>query len=168
MVTAFNLAHRMPWGQGESISFVRPSMKFEKIKLAIETGLFNNDLCSLVTPPSMTEIINHSKSFPFPLSEEHIELLQQWGGSGLDEIRINSLERVECEDGFIAFANDYNGYIFKYNQLGHVYVEDSDGGDVKQLADSIADFIHNVFLGENCVDFYGVDWLDDLKKHKLV
>lgn len=143
-------------------------MKFEKIKLAIETGLFNKDLCSLIAPPSMTEINNHSKSFPFPLSEDHIDLLQQWGGSGLDEIRINSLDRVECDGSYIAFANDYNGYIFKYNRLGHVYVEDTDGGDVKQLADSITDFINNVLLGKNCVEFYGVVWLDDLKNHKLV
>ena len=143
-------------------------MKFEKINIAIVSGLFNKDMCRLVTPPSISEIENHSKSLPFPLSEDHIDLLKQWGGSSLDEIRINSLERVEFENGFISFANNYNGFIFKYDRLGNVYLEDTDGGDVKQLAVSIVDFIDNVFLGKNCVKLYGDEWLDELKSHKLV
>ena len=143
-------------------------MKFQKIKLAIESSLFNTEMIRLKTPPSLSEIQKHSKSLAFPLIHEHVELLQEWGGSRLDEIRINSLDRVECDGQYITFANDYNGYIFKYDHLGNVYAEDTDGGNIIRLADSIVDFIDNVFLGEKCVDFYGVEWLEDLKKHNLV
>lgn len=143
-------------------------MKFEKIKRAIDSGLFIKDMCSIELPPSMSDIQKHSKSLPFPLSSAHIALLQEWGGSGLDEIRINPLDRVKSDGSYITFANDYNGFVFKYNRLGNVYAQDTDGGDVSQLADSIEDFINNVFLGDKCVEFYGVEWLEDLKKHNLV
>jgi hypothetical protein len=83
-------------------------------------------------------------------------LLLEWGGSNLDEIRINGLDNINCEQAFVTFANDYDGFVYKYDQTGAVFSEDTE------------EFINEVLLGKRCVPFYGEGWLDELRKHKLV
>jgi len=48
-----------------------------------------------------------------------------------------------------------------------VFVEDSDGGEIKKLASSISDFINNIILGEHGELFYGEDWVSELRKHGI-
>lgn len=146
---------------------VRPRM-YEKLKLAIDSGLFSAGLTEVVPPPTSDEIVAKANQLPVPLRPEHVQLLLEWGGSNLDEIRINGLHQVICNGALVEFANDYNGFIYRYDQTGAVFSEDTDGGLIEEVASSIPEFINEVFLGERCVPFYGVDWLEELRKHKLV
>lgn len=146
---------------------VRP-MKFAKLQKAIDSGLFSEGLTNVVTPPTLSAIEAKAKSLPIPMHADHVSLLLEWGGSNLDEIRINPLERVECDGKFVDFANDYNGFVYKYDRNGFVYSEDTDGGELEKLAENISEFINEVFLGPRCEQSYGADWLEDLRKHGLV
>jgi hypothetical protein len=141
---------------------------YEKLRTAIDSGLFKRSLTEVVPPPSAEDIRVRASSLPLPLHPEHVQLLLEWGGSNLDEIRINGLENVNCEQDCVTFANDYNGFVYKYDQTGAVFSEDTDGGSVERVAGSIPEFINEVLLGERCVPFYGEAWLDELRKHKLV
>lgn len=141
---------------------------YEKLRIAIDSGLFKRSLIKVVSPPSAEAIRVRANSLPLPLHPEHVQLLLEWGGSNLDEIRIDGLERVDCDEAFVRFANDYNGFVYKYDHTGAVFSEDTDGGLIEKMAESIPEFINEVFLGERCVPFYGEDWLDELRKHKLV
>jgi hypothetical protein len=144
-------------------------MSYEKIQLAIDTSQLSKDMCEIVEPPKQEEIQHASEKLKIALSKDHVDLLTEWGGSILDEIRINSLEKVlYSEEGYIEFANDYNGFIYKYDKNGHVFSEDTDGGEVKQLANSVSEFINDFFLGEKGKEYYGDDWVNDLKKNNLV
>jgi len=69
-------------------------MSYEKINKAIESGLFSCEMCEIVKPPSLEEISKFSSNAGIQLNKEHIDLLVQWGGSNLDEIRINGLGKV--------------------------------------------------------------------------
>ena len=140
---------------------------YEKLRRAIDSGLFKAGLTEIVPPPTSGEIAARANQLPSPLHPEHIQLLLEWGGSNLDEIRINGLHKVRCDGAFVEFASDYNGFIYKYDRTGAVYSEDTDGGLNQQVALSIPEFINEVFLGERCVPHYGHDWLAELRKHKL-
>ena len=142
-------------------------MSYEKIELAIKSGLLSEDMCEIVIPPTRGEINEFQNKTGHILSEGHFELLLKWGGSNLDEIRINSLKNTVCANGYIEFANDYNGFIYKYNSTGKVCVEDTDGGEVTPLAASVSEFINDIFLGELGIEFYGQDWVAELKVHGL-
>lgn len=139
-------------------------MSYEKINEAIESGLFSREMCEIVNPPSLEEISNFSRKSGIQLSKEHIDLLAQWGGSGLDEIRINGLEKIVFENSYTEFANDYNGFIYKYGMDGAVFTEDTDGGEVTKLAKSVSDFINNILLGEPGEFFYGKEWVAELRE----
>ena len=141
---------------------------YEKLQTAIDAGLFTAGLIKMVRPPPLEEIIARSNQLPIPIRPEHIQLLQEWGGSILDEIRINGVDEVRCDGVFVEFANDYNGFIFKYDQTGAVYAEDTDGGLIQKIATDIREFINEVFLGKKCLSFYGSDWLEELRRSKLV
>lgn len=74
-------------------------------------------------------------------------MLLEWGGSNL-EIRIHGIDQVSSSGGFVEFANDYNGSVFKYNASGAVFVESTNGGVTRQLAGSVEEFINDVLLGK--------------------
>ena len=139
---------------------------YEKLQRAIDSGLFSASSIRVVPPPTSDEIAARATQLLLPLRPEHIQLLLEWGGSNLDEIR--ELHKVRCDGAFVEFANDYKGFIYKYDRTGAVYSEDTDGGLNTLVALSIPEFINEVFLGERCVPFYGNDWLAELRKHKLV
>jgi len=141
---------------------------YEKIKLAIDAGLFNRSLTKIVPPPTPDQISAVAKQLPLPLRQEHVRLLLEWGGSNLDAIRINGLEEVRCSGAFVEFANDFTGFIYMYNQTGAVFSEDTDGGLIEQIAESLPTFINEVLLGEQCPAFYGRDWLERLQEHNLI
>ena len=141
---------------------------YEKLRKALDSGLFAAGLVKIVAPPTTAEIASRASQLSLALRPEHVRLLEEWGGSNLDEIRINGLAKVRCNGAFVEFANDYNGRIFKYDRMGTVYSEDTDGGLTRPIASSIPEFINDVLLGEGCVAFYGSDWLEALRKHELV
>lgn len=141
---------------------------YEKLRKAINSGLFAEGLCEVVIPPSRAQTDEFCNVQGFRLSNEHRALLMEWGGSNLDEIRIHGLDQVSYSGGFVEFANDYNGYIFKYNEYGEVFAEATDGGDMRRLAESVDEFLNEVLMGEKGGDFYGQEWLQELRKHGLV
>lgn len=141
---------------------------YEKLKQAIESGVFSEDLCDIARPPSLHQFDEFCKTASLKPSSEHKELILEWGGSNLDEIRIHGLHQVSSDGDFIEFADDYNGYIFKYSSSGAVFAVSTDGGEIRQLAGSVEEFINDVLLGEKGSDFYGQDWVEELREHGLV
>ena len=141
---------------------------YEKMQDAFKTGLFTEGLCEVVAPPTISQIDDFCQIEGIYLSPEHRALLLEWGGSNLDEIRIHGIDQVSSDGGFVEFANDYNGSVFKYTASGAVFVESTDGGETRQLAGSVEEFINDVLLGEKGSDFYGQDWVKELRIHGLV
>jgi len=143
-------------------------MYFNKIRTALESGLLSKSLCEIVPPPTKQEISELQNSLSSALTQDHTNLLLEWGGSNLDEIRINGIDNIIEDNGLIEFANDYDGNVFKYNQSGNVFAFSTDGGEEKILASSVDEFINEVLLGRLGSDFYGEDWITELEKHKLI
>lgn len=142
-------------------------MSYIKIQKALDAGLFSNEMCEIIAPPSMEEIDAYSISTRNVLIGAHVELLLSWGGSNLDEIRIKGLEDITSSALGVVFADDYNGYIYSYKSNGKIIALDTDGGKIIPLADSLDDFINDVFLGTKGEDFYGKDWTDELRNHGI-
>lgn len=137
-------------------------MNFAKLENALSSDLFISSMVSIETPPASQEINQLSEKMPFSISSDHKQLLQRFGGSFLDEIRIESPSQIEVEEGLISFANDYNGYRFAYNQNQEIFAIDHDGGAIIKLADSMDEFFNDVFLGRSGESFYGPDWVNSL------
>ncbi len=142
-------------------------MKYAKIQKAIDSGLLSSYMCKIVSPPTKDDVVGFASEKSITLNEDHIQLLIEWGGSDLDEIRINNLQNVKTEGNLIFFANDYNGYLFAYDTSGNVYATDTDGGKKSKLVNSIYDFINDFLFGEEGIEFYGGDWVSELKQHAL-
>lgn len=139
-------------------------MAYEKLRRAVDAGLFDPELCEIVPPPSEAEIAAAEAAAGFAFRPEHRALLLAWGGSDLHEIIIHSPERVRrVEEGMIEFAADYSGSLFRYDDEGHVHAEDAQSGELLYLAVSLPEFIDGFLLGEKGEDFYGEDWVRELK-----
>ena len=143
-------------------------MNFTKLERALASDLFISPMVSIETPPTIEEIKGLSEKMPFTLSNDHIQLLQRFGGSFLDEIRIEAPNQIEVEDGLISFANNYNGYRFVYNQNNEIFGIDHNGGAIIKLANSMDEFFNDVFLGRAGESFYGSDWINDLVDAGLI
>ncbi len=147
--------------------FLPPAMTFERIQHALDCNLLNPSLCEIVLPPTEHEIALLEARIGAVISEEHKELLLQWGGSNLDAIRINSAAYVHSGDEGIVFANDYDGYAFAYDTTGSVFAIDTDGGKVTHVAGSIRSFVNDVLLGDQGAWLYGQSWVDEVRSRGL-
>ncbi len=137
---------------------------FQKLQKALDTGLFQKDLCDIPPAPSLANV----RACNLPLSPEHSQLLLEWGGANLDEIKILDLQSTSIESGLIKFATDYNGFTYSYDQAGQVIQTDSDGGAEATIASSISEFINDVFLGHKSQQYYGEEWHAELKERGLL
>lgn len=54
---------------------------YEKLRTAIDSGLFKRSLTEVVPPPSAEDIRMRASSLPLPLHPDHVQLLLEWGGS---------------------------------------------------------------------------------------
>lgn len=142
-------------------------MTFERIQRALDCNLLNRSLCEIVLPPNQHELALLEARIGVVISEEHKELLLQWGGSNLDVIRINSVACVLNGEEGIVFANDYNGCEFAYDTTGSVFVLDTDGGKVTRIAGSIRSFFNDVLFGDQGASLYGQSWLDEVRTRGL-
>lgn len=139
-------------------------MAYEKLRHALDAGLFDPELCDIVAPPTEGEISAAEAAAGFPFSADHRALLLAWGGSDLHEIVIHAAPEVHrAEQGMIEFAADYSGSLFLYDDDGAVHAEDVQSGELLYLAPSIPAFIDDFLLGEKGEDFYGEDWVRELK-----
>ena len=142
-------------------------MRFRKIQMAIDRGLFEPEICELPVPPDSDEVQRMIVRCGGAISAEHLELIREWGGALLDQIRIEDPSKVVVEDGHVLFASDYNGFRFWYDEGGSVIAVDSDGGATQALASSITEFIEEVLLGPRAAAFYGDEWLEELKRRRM-
>lgn len=144
-------------------------MAYEKIRRAIDAGIFDPELCDIVAPPTSDQIAQAERALGLPLSEDHLELLRAWGGSDLHEILIHGPGQLHVADGLIEFAADYSGTRFKYapDEDGAVYADDAQSGETLYLAPSVRAFIDDFLLGAKGEDFYGEDWVRELKARGL-
>ena len=140
-------------------------MSYEKIQRALDAGLFDPALCEIVTPPAEEEIDRAESALGVPLNSEHRALLRAWGGSDLHEIIIHGPAQVRLDAGMVEFAADYSGTLFRYdpNEGGAVYADDVQSGETIYLAPSVSVFINDFLLGAKGEDFYGEDWVRELK-----
>ena len=125
-------------------------------------------MLSIESPPTTKEIKVLSEKAPFALTNDHIQLLERFGGSSLDEIRIEAPSEIETDNGFISFANNYSGYRFVYNKNNEVFAIYHDGGAIIKLANSMDEFFNDVFLGRAGESFYGSEWVNDLVDAGLI
>ena len=142
-------------------------MHFPKIQRALDSGLFVPAMCELPTPPKEDEVRRLQEAFGGRLTSDHVCLLLEWGGANLDEIRIAGIEGVRFTDDRVVFADDSNGFVFHYDRSGAVFSEDTDGGKISRLADSLRELVDDVFLGPKSAEFYGEEWLDELRNHQI-
>ncbi len=143
-------------------------MGYEKISRALDAGVFAADMCEIARPPAGDEIARAAAELDVNFSEDHTELLRTWGGSDLHEIRIHAPAQLRVVDGLIEFADDYSGSVFKYDpDDGAVYADDDVSGETIYLAASVAEFINEFLLGVRGEDFYGEDWVRELKARGL-
>lgn len=124
-------------------------------------------------------ITREEAQLPRALSAEHRSVLKRWNGVNLDVLRIHGcegtneaaigslarrqLDLVDQVGGAIAFASDPAGFVYVESDDGTVYSIDSDGGAVETLASSIGDFLERVVFGPDAAQFYGDDWLGELR-----
>lgn len=143
-------------------------MAYEKIRRALDAGLFDAELCALATPPAPREVERAERALGLPLGVELRELLIAWGGSDLHEISIHGPDRLRVQDGLIEFAGDYSGTRFMLDPAdGAVHADDAHSGETICLAPSVAGFINDFLLGAKGEDFYGEDWVRALKAHGI-
>ena len=143
-------------------------MSYEKISRALDAGVFAADMCEIAKPPVEDDIFRVATALGVTFSEDHVELLRTWGGSDLHEIRIHAPTQLRLVDGLIEFADDYSGSAFKYDpDDGAVYADDDASGETIYLAASVAEFINDFLLGAKGEDFYGEDWVRELKARGL-
>jgi hypothetical protein len=143
-------------------------MNFAKLERALSSSLFRPAMCEIIPPPNAAQIQEISNRMPFALAGDHVELLSRYGGSILDEIRIEGALDIREIEKLISFANDYSGYRFAYNGSGEVFALDSDGGKMTRLSGSIDEFFNEFLLGTKGVEFYGQDWLSKLRSYGVV
>ena len=136
---------------------------YERVRFAIEAGVFEHGLCKLVPAPSESEVQTAERELGLRLSDPHRQLLLEWGGCGLDEIRIRGPAELGLSQSLLIFASDYSGYQFGYDADGVVFAIDSDGGNVTKLAGDLPCFINDVLLGTEGASFYGAEWVNHLK-----
>jgi hypothetical protein len=138
---------------------------YEKLRRALDAGLFDPELCEIVAPPSEADITRAEHALGITFSLEHRGLLLEWGGSDLHEIVIHAPDQVHVNQGLVEFAGDYAGNLFHYapGEGGAVYADDVQRGETILLAASLPEFINEVLLGAKGEDFYGEDWVRELK-----
>ncbi|HEX4328372.1 MAG TPA: SMI1/KNR4 family protein [Burkholderiales bacterium] len=140
-------------------------MSYEKLRRALDAGLFDPELCEIVPPPSEADIARAEQALGVAFSAEHRTLLLEWGGSDLHEIVIHAPDQVHVNEGLVEFAADYAGNLFHYapDEGGAVYADDVQSGETIFLAASLPEFINELLLGAKGEDFYGEDWVRELK-----
>ena len=137
------------------------------ISKALSSDLILDEMCELVTPPTLNNISLFCSENRIELNNQHHDLLSKFGGSNLDIIRINGLDKIIVNEEYIEFASDDNGFIYKYNAVGQVFLDDTDGGAVSVIAPSIYDYFNHVLFGLNSSDVYGVEWQEELRVHGI-
>lgn len=138
------------------------------INKALSSGLLDEELCERVSAPSLARIAAFCNENNITLNMQHHDLLCHFGGSNLDVIRILGLDNITEHDGYIAFANDYCGFIYQYNASGQVYLQDTDGGEISLIASSIDDFFNNVLFGLDTAKVYDAEWQAALREHGML
>lgn len=93
--------------------------------------------------------------------------LRDYDGFNLDVIRMHSAEQLEMTEHGIFFANDPSGFRYYLRDTGEVICEDTDGGDVTEVAGSLREFLHSFVFGERSDEFMGAEWLKQIKEHGL-
>jgi hypothetical protein len=138
-------------------------MAYEKLKRALEAGLFDPELCEIVAPPTEAEIDQAQADSGLTFSTDHRALLREWGGSDFHEILIHAPGQVREAEGMIEFAADYSGSLFRYDSEGAVHADDAQSGETLYLCASLPEFINDFLLGAKGEDFYGEDWVAELR-----
>ena len=154
------------------------------IERALNTELFLADLTIIPDcGATLAEIADEEFLLGRRISSQHRQLLERWNGIGLEVIRffgcgnttgeVGRLSDFQVDfdfaiEGAIIIASDAAGFAYLEAKDGPVYSFDTDGGDVKELANNIDDFVDRVIFGLDAAQFAGEDWFAEIRKNRLV
>ncbi|MFN7153292.1 MAG: SMI1/KNR4 family protein [Acidovorax sp.] len=91
-----------------------------------------------------------------------VAFLRVYDGANLDVIRFHPLWKIVRSEYGLAFASCPAGFVYHACPDGSVLVEDSRGSEVKQIADSLSEFVVSYLFGSRSAEFGGVGWYQEL------
>jgi hypothetical protein len=117
---------------------------------------------SMVTLPSLgasvSELRDVEQRIGVVLDPELSTFLKAFNGACLDVIRIYSCQKLRVTELGLEFASDPSGFVYYIVSSGDVLYEDTDGGEIKQVAGSVQDFFHSYLFGKRSAEFAGEEW----------
>ena len=151
-----------------------------KINKVLQTDLLMKTLVTVPTGGSSVAAINEQENkIGDTFSVALRALLQRWNGLDLEVIRLFACEGGVTEQIYrmqlpelrfkkmVCFGSDPSGFLFCEDRDGRVFSFDTDGGNLKKMADDIDSFFDRVVFGSDGIQFSGVEWLNELKSFGL-
>jgi len=155
-----------------------------KIQEVLATGLLIPQLTIIPSRGALDEEIRQEEVLlRRRLCFDHVAILRCWNGIALDVVRlfgcgenasnvgrISSSQIKNCVgiEGAITIGSDAAGFVYLQTCDGHVWVLDSDGGKVEQLADNLDDFFERLVFGQDAISFGGPEWMKELRDAGVV
>ena len=161
----------------------------DRIKKVLNSELLSKDLSDIPTNGASEAMIKkEEEKLPRKLSLQHKEFLKNWNGANLDFIRVFGVHPVENDflkelakenkewedvvkevgENSIYFANDITGFMYFELEDGSIVYLDTDGGEIKKVADDINDFFLNYIFGKRADEYGDTEWLDELKEYEII
>jgi hypothetical protein len=121
---------------------------------------------SLVVLPSdrasADELIAVQRQLGSPIDRGLLDFYSAWNGADLDVIRVYGANKLRKDQFGLVFGSDPSGFVYRFNDLGKVTQQDTDGGDIRVVAENFDDFIFGFVFGPRAAEFAGAKWLRDL------
>jgi hypothetical protein len=133
------------------------------IERVLESGVLSKSMVELQSPATQFEIEAAEYRLGMRLPVLLLTLLRRWNGASLDLIRLIPCDELELKSGGLYFANDPAGFQYLLDGDGAVLQLDTDGGEVKQLANDIQDFLAGLVFGPRGSEFAGDEWAAELR-----
>jgi len=161
----------------------------DRIRKVINSGILESGFPRIPSNGASEAMIKkEEEKLPRKLSLQHKEFLKNWNGANLDFIRVLGTHPVESEfmeelakenkewedvkkevgENSIYFANDITGFMYFELEDGSIVYLDTDGGEIKKVADDMNDFFLNYIFGKRADEYGDTEWLDELKEAGII
>lgn len=132
---------------------------------------------------SIEDIQQEEKLLNKEISQQYKNLLKKWNGIDLEVISFygcnepeNTLECLRNNQELlpstipkgIIIGSDPAGFIYIEDESGKIFLLDTDGGEISEIASSIEDLICNYVFGKKAKEFGGEEWEQELRDNKLI
>lgn len=117
------------------------------------------------------------------LSTEHVSILSRWNGIALEVVRLFGCGDQTGEIGRLSdfqvdlgttlkepatFGSDAAGFLYIQDSACKIWSLDTDGGELREIAKNLDDFIVRLVFGPDALLFAGEDWLRELRGARLI